>query len=143
KKDHHSWDPDLIYFDNQRTYLTCSYYVQQMFGQSSGQYYYGDVVTIDNKSNLQEQSAVLNTQKRELYVKLVNASGENKQAHIDLSRFGGAKKVIATTLTGKPEQENNYNEQPIAPKLEEIKLKGKKQNFDLKPYSFVMLTVKF
>ena len=44
KKDATSWNPDLIYFDNERTYLTCSYYVQQMFGQSAGQYYYGDCV---------------------------------------------------------------------------------------------------
>ena len=44
KKGATNWNPDLIYFDNERPYLTCSYYVQQMFGQSSGQYYYGDCV---------------------------------------------------------------------------------------------------
>ena len=39
RKGAENWNPDLIYFDNERPFLTCSYYVQQMFGQSSGQYY--------------------------------------------------------------------------------------------------------
>ena len=30
KNGHHSWNPDLIYFDNERTYLPYSYWVQQM-----------------------------------------------------------------------------------------------------------------
>ena len=45
RKEATNWNPDLIYFDNERPYLTCSYYVQQMFGQSAGQYYYGDCVS--------------------------------------------------------------------------------------------------
>ena len=48
KKNATNWNPDMIYFDNERTYPTCSYYVQQLFGQSSGQYFYGDCVTIEN-----------------------------------------------------------------------------------------------
>ena len=47
KKGTNNWNPDLIYFDNERPYLTCSYYVQQMFGQSAGQYYYGDCVRFE------------------------------------------------------------------------------------------------
>ena len=142
KKNHHSWDPDLIYFDNERTFLTCSYYTQQMFGQSSGQYYYGDCVSIEDKTNLQEQSVVLNVKKKELYVKMVNASADKKTAKLDLSRFGSFKSTTITTLTGKPEQENNYEVHPIAPVTENIKLKGKKDTFELAPYSFVMLTIK-
>lgn len=141
KKNHHSWDPDMIYFDNERPYLTCSYYVQQMFGQSSGNYYYGDCVQIDGKTNLQEQSVVLNTKTRELFVKVCNASGEQKQAQLDLSRFKGMKTATLTTLTGKPEQENNYDVQPIAPVTEAFKVKAK-MTLDLAPYSFQMISIK-
>ena len=42
RKDGTQWNPDMIYYDNERPYLTCSYYVQQLFGQSSGNYWYGD-----------------------------------------------------------------------------------------------------
>ena len=153
KKDGTQWNPDMIYFDNDRVYPTCSYYVQQLFGQSAGQYYYGDCVTIENpdaaprwrglpegqeSGNLQGQSVVLNVKTRKLYVKLVNAGAEAKKANIDLSRFGVKKNAVKTVLTGKADDENNYEAQPIAPKKETIKAE-KKFDMDLEPYSMVML----
>ncbi len=141
RKNATNWNPDLIYFDNERPYLTCSYYIQQMFGQSSGNYYYGDCVKINDQTDLQEQSVILNTKTRQLFVKLCNASADAKTASIDLSRFKGLKKVMKkTVLSGQPEDENNFEKQPIAPKTETLKTK-KKMNLDLAPYSFVMLQV--
>ena len=138
RKNATNWNPDMIYFDNERPYLTCSYYVQQMFGQSSGQYYYGDCVTIDDATNLQGQSVVLNTKTRRLYVKLCNASADTKTAKLDLSRFSLKKSATKTVLTGQPNDENNYEQQPITPQTSTFK-PMKKQAIDLAPYSFVML----
>ena len=137
-----NWDPDLIYFDNERPFLTCSYYVQQMFGRSSGNYYYGDCVSFEEeKTNLQEQSVVLDTKSRTLYVKLCNASADVRKVNLDLSRFKGLKKrAVKTILSGQPEQENNYEEQPVAP-VEESVTVGRKMTVDLQPYSFVMYTI--
>lgn len=140
RKNATNWNPDMIYFDNERPYLTCSYYVQQMFGQSSGNYYYGDCVNIKDATNLQEQSVVLNTKTRQLFVKLCNASADTKTADINLSRFKGVKTAVKTTLTGQPEDENNYEKQPIAPKTETVKMQ-KKISLELAPYSFVMLQI--
>lgn len=140
RKNATNWNPDMIYFDNERPYLTCSYYVQQMFGQSSGHYYYGDCVNIKDATNLQEQSVVLNTKTRQLFVKLCNASADTKTADINLSRFKGVKTAVKTTLTGQPEDENNYEKQPIAPKTESVKMQ-KKMSLELAPYSFVMLQI--
>ena len=138
RKNATNWNPDMIYFDNERPYLTCSYYVQQMFGQSSGNYYYGDCVK--DATNLQEQSVVLNTKTRQLFVKICNASADTKTADINLSRFKGVKTAVKTTLTGQPEDENNYEKQPIAPKTETVKMQ-KKMSLELAPYSFVMLQI--
>ena len=153
KKTNTNWNPDMIYFDNERPYLTCSYYVQQLFGQSSGQYYYGDCVKIDDPDEaprwkglpegeksgfLQGQSVVLNVKTRKLYVKLVNAGAEAKKANIDLSRFGIKKTAVKTVLTGNANDENNYEAQPIAPKTETIKAQ-KKFTLDLAPYTMIML----
>ena len=153
KKTNTNWNPDLIYFDNERPYLTCSYYVQQLFGQSSGQYYYGDCVKIDDPDEaprwdnlpkdeksgyLQGQSVVLNVKTRKLYVKLVNASDKEKEADINLSRFPIKKTAVKTVLTGNANDENNYEAQPIAPKTETIKAK-KKFDIELDPYTMVML----
>ena len=141
RKNATNWNPDLIYFDNERPFLTCSYYVQQMFGQSSGNYFYGDCVNIKDASELQGQSVILNTKTRQLFVKLCNASEDAKSATIDLSRFKGMKKTMTkTVLSGQPDDENNFDNQPITPKSETIKA-AKKLNIDLAPYSFVMLQV--
>ncbi len=153
RKNATNWNPDLIYFDNERPFLTCSYYVQQLFGLSSGDRYYGDCVTIENTDcatrwnglpegqnggNLQDQSVVLNTKTRKLYVKLCNAGGEAKTVRVNLSRFGLKKMATKTVLSGQPEDENNFDAQPIAPQKETFKAK-KKFTMELAPYSFVML----
>ncbi|MBQ9677933.1 MAG: alpha-N-arabinofuranosidase [Prevotella sp.] len=140
RKNATNWNPDMIYFDNERPFLTCSYYVQQMFGQSSGNYYYGDCVKIKDATNLQEQSVVLNTKTRQLFVKVCNASSQKKYADVDLSRFKGVKTAVKTTLSGKPDDENNYETQPIAPKTETVSVKSK-MTLDMDPYSFVMLQI--
>ena len=140
RKNATNWNPDLIYYDNHRPFLTCSYYVQKMFGQSSGNYYYGDCVKIKDATNLQEQSVVLNTKTRQLFVKICNADSQKKYADVDLSRFKGVKTAVKTTLAGKPDAENNYEVQPIAPKKETVAVKSK-MTLDIEPYSFVMLQI--
>ena len=148
RRDNTNWNPDLIYFDNERPYLTCSYYVQQMFGQSAGQYFYGDCVSFegDEKGVVQPQedvhygqSVILNVKTRQLFVKLVNASADAKKANVNLSRFGLKGMATKTNLTGKADDENNYDAQPIAPQTEQVKAQ-KKFTLDLPPYSMVMLT---
>ncbi len=147
RKNGTQWNPDLIYYDNERPFLTCSYYVQQLFGQSSGQYYYGDCVkfegdaadVIQPQENVHYgQSVILNVKTRKLYVKLVNADAEAKKANINLSRFGLKKMATKTTLSGKADDENNFDTQPVAPKKESIKAQ-KKFAIELAPYSMVML----
>jgi len=147
RKNGTQWNPDLIYYDNERPFLTCSYYVQQMFGQSSGNYYFGDCVKFegDAADAIQPmegvhygQSVILNTKTRQLFVKLVNASADAKKANINLSRFGIKKLATKTTIAGQPNDENNFDAQPIAPKKEQIKAQ-KKFALDLAPYSMVML----
>ncbi len=149
RKNTHNWNPNLIYFDNERPFLTCSYYIQQMFGQSSGDYYYGKCVTFkgDKKKlcqpiekSLYGQSVVLNTKTRKLFVKLCNAGSEEKTAQINLSRFKLPAKATKTVLSGQPDQENNFDVQPIAPKKQTVDIQ-KKMEMPLAPYSFVMLEI--
>ena len=148
RKNATNWNPDLIYFDNERPFLTCSYYVQQMFGQSSGQYYYGNCVRFEGDAAGEQQpqegvhygqSVILNVKTRKLYVKLCNASAEAKKATVNLSRFGIKKTAVKTVLSGNPDDENNFDQQPIAPVTETIKAQ-KKFTADLQPYSMTMIT---
>ncbi|WP_294743845.1 alpha-L-arabinofuranosidase C-terminal domain-containing protein [uncultured Prevotella sp.] len=147
RRDNTNWNPDMIYFDNERAYLTCSYYVQQLFGQSAGQYWYGDCVKFegDAKDVIQPlenvhygQSVILNVKTRKLYVKICNASDEAKKADINLSRFKIKGNAVKTVLTGAANDENNYDQQPIAPQKQDVKAE-KKFTLDVAPYSFIML----
>ena len=147
RKNGTQWNPDLIYYDNERPFLTCSYYVQQMFGQSSGDYYYGDCVTFEgDEKGVQQpqadvhygQSVILNTKTRKLFVKICNAGADAKKANVDLSRFGLKKNVVKTVISGQPDDENNFDKQPIAPVSETLKAQ-KKFTLDVAPYSITML----
>jgi alpha-L-arabinofuranosidase len=146
RKNGTQWNPDMIYYDNERPFLTCSYYVQQLFGQSSGQYYYSDCVSFEGDAGVQQpqadthygQSVILNAKTRKLYVKIVNASGEAKKADVNLGRFGLKKMAKKTVLTGNADDENNYDKQPIAPKTEQMKAQ-KRFKLDVPAYTMIML----
>ena len=138
RKDATNWNPDLIYFDNEKPYLTCSYYVQQMFGLSSGDYYYGDCVTFNRQDdNLLGQSVIYDSKTKKLYVKICNAGAEAVQADINLSRFKIKGNVEKTVITGKPDDENNYDAQPIVP-VKETSPAKKKMKVEVQPYSITM-----
>lgn len=137
-----NWNPDLIYFDNEKPYLTCSYYVQQMFGLSSGDYYYGNCVKFDRADdNLLGQSVVLDTKSHKLYIKICNASSAAAQANIDLSAFKSMKpNAEKSTITGKADDENNFDVQPIVPMKENVKMSSK-MSVKVEPYSFSLYTI--
>lgn len=141
-REHSNWTPDLILFDNTDVVRTCSYYVQKIFGNSEGSLHYGDLVKIDGADLLQEQSAVLNPQKRELYIKLCNASAESRTAHIDIKRFKGVKGAEITTLKGDPGHRNDFGSEVLEPQTEAFGIKPV-MDFEMEPYSFSMITVKF
>jgi alpha-L-arabinofuranosidase len=112
-----------------------------MFGQSSGDYFYGECVKFDREDdNLLGQSVVLDTQARKLYLKVCNAGENAAKATIDLSRFGGFKSVTKTVIKGQPDDENNFDQQPIAPVTETVKLKSK-ATLDVDPYSITMYSI--
>jgi alpha-L-arabinofuranosidase len=142
RRDNTNWNPDLIYFDNERPYLTCSYYVQQMFGQSSGDYYYGDCVKFDRKDdNLLGQSVIYDSKTKKLFVKICNAGGQAAQANFDLSKFKIVKfDAQKTTISGNPNDENNYDKQPIMPITESVTIKSKFAE-KVEPYSITMWTI--
>lgn len=142
KKNHESWNPDLIYFDNTKVYPTCSYYVQQMFGTTDGHYYYGDVATVENGDKHQGASCVLNTEKGELYIKYVNAAGEAKNVNIDMSRFKSVQPQATTTsISGQPWQQNYFDGEPIKPVTKDIKV-SKKMTVTAEPYSCSVIRIK-
>ena len=117
-----------------------------MFGQSSGQYFYGDCVKFADgddefKNHLLGQSVILNVNKRELYVKLANMTDAPKSVNIDLSRFSVKPNAVKTILSGSLDDENNYDKHPVSPVKEDVKV-SKKMTVEVPAHSLVMYTIK-
>lgn len=83
---------------------------------------------------------VLDTQSRQLFLKVCNAGENAAKATIDLSRFGGFKGVTKTIIKGQPDDENGFEAQPVAPVTETVKLKNK-ATLAVEPYSIVLYTI--
>ena len=94
------WRPDLIWYDNLRSFRTVSWHVQQLYGQYRGSNTLKLTMDGVNVTGAQGQgglfaSAVLDGNK--VYVKVVNTSGEARD--IDLN-FTGLKKKATLKATG-------------------------------------------
>ena len=101
------WRPDLIWYDNLHTARTASYYVQQLYMTNRGTNVLPTTVSIDggqasvNPVPKGEDgvfaSSVIDTQKQEIIVKVINTTGEAQQLTIQLT--GLSKKQLAAIGT--------------------------------------------
>lgn len=138
------WTPDLIWFDNLRSYGTPNYYVQQLFSLHKGT----DLLRlteegapVKGKDSLYA-SSVLDKKSGELIIKLVNASAQP----IDVATtVAGAKlkgEGRAWVLTSSDKQSVNTLDQPqlVAPAVQKIPVKGK-ITLQAKPYSMTVVRI--
>lgn len=140
------WTPDLIWFDNLNSYGTPNYYVQKLFGTNPGT----NLIKVTEKGEDltgQEQlyaSAVIDEEKNEVVVKLVNTSENEKEVELD---FKGAKiesdaKMIV--LQDNDLQAENSFENPtnISPQSQNVEADDDEVEVTLKPYSVNILRLK-
>jgi len=141
------WTPDLIWFDNLKSYGTTSYYVQKLFSTNKGT---NVVPVLLNNQALTGQdglyaSAVSDHSSREIIVKLVNASEKAVKQRIvlDCKAKLNPKAMLTVLKSDNPEAYNTL-EMPllIAPAELEITLKGKTADVILAPYSFTVIKLK-
>lgn len=129
------WRPDMIWYDNNNSVRTASYYVQQLFSENKGT----NVVplTMDNKNvtgaegqNGLFASAVYDKDRKEYIVKVANTSSEPQELNIKLA---GLKKkdvitgVTAQTLSTKDLDSENTLEEPnkIVPSMKKFAMEEK------------------
>lgn len=142
------WRPDLIWFDNLRMVRTPNYYVQKLYGHYAGT----NVLPLTWKqAPLTGQeglygSAVIDTNKNEIIVKLSNVSQENRQIVVSLE---GMKKkmqlrpeVETILLKGGADEENTLDTpDAIVPVSASATLNGSKLSVDVEPYSFNLFVI--
>jgi len=140
------WTPDLIWVDNLNVYGTPSYYVQKLYSLNKGT----NVISIlaDNKvisgQDSVYASAVVDQATKEMIVKVVNVSNEEKAYAINVQ---GGKKLAAKGLltilnSANLDAENSFeNAINITPKENKLSVKGNRIPLRLKPYSFTIVRV--
>ena len=66
--------------------------------------------------------------------------GCTKTVNIDLSRFSVKPNAVRTVLSGKLDDENNYDKHPVSPVKSDFKA-AKKMTLDIQPRSLEMITI--
>ena len=97
------WRPDLIWYDNTRMFKTVSYYVQQMYACNKGTNVLpltmsGQPVAGQDGQDGLFASAVLDRQKGEVIVKVVNTSDRPQAITLRLDGLKGQRNANVTTL---------------------------------------------
>lgn len=137
------WRPDLIWFDNLRSVRTPNYYVQKLYAHHAGTH---ALPLTWNKKALTGQdglyaSAVIDTNKKEIIVKVANASDENKEIRISLDGLSRRTKVQpeakAILLTGEADTENTLDQpDAIVPVSSTVQVDGTVLGMTAQPQSF-------
>jgi alpha-N-arabinofuranosidase len=136
------WTPNLIWFDNLKSFGTPSYYVQQVFGQNRGTTILPLTMDGDAKNGVGGvfASASLDQPSREVVVKLVNPGADARDVEVALD---GATPVgaRAVTLTGSADAENSL-EAPTAVSPSNGVVSGTSGHYTLPPRSVVVMRVR-
>ena len=140
------WTPNLIWFDNLRSYGTPNYYVQKMFSLNKGTTILPVQVDGSPKNGQGDlfTSATLDKPKSEVVVTLVNPSATARPVHINLA---GAKPLAKNgksfVISSSDLKAENSLTQPtkVAPIEGALPVKSSEFDFTLAPNSMTVLRV--
>jgi len=141
------WTPDLIWFDNLKSFGTANYYVQKLFSNNKGTRVLP--ILIDNKpltgQNGIYASATFDKDSNEIILKLVNATAkiQNETITFDCKKRLDPKAKMFVLKSDNPDEVNSI-EHPknISPVEQEVILKGKSIVLSLAPNSFSVIRIK-
>lgn len=141
------WKPDMIWFDNTRMVKTPNYYVQQMFGN-----YTGDRVipiTLDKQPLSGQEglyaSASIDSKQGKCYVKIVNTSAKNRPVKLSFKGlrkqeiFTNSELIILQASDLKMENTLDRPEQ-VRPEFRVLTLSGDYLNTTVEPYTVAIYT---
>ncbi len=135
------WETDLIGYNAMKSYGSPSYYAQVMFASSLGDHTVAS--KIENGGAKFFYSSTINTAKKQLYLKLVNASSDAQPLQIDLP--GTKPKAVAkmVRLSAPDTQTTNSIDDPnqLVPIESPVHDVSSKFSITLPPYSIQVLQI--
>lgn len=142
------WTPNLIWFDNLRSYGTPNYYVQQLFSTNKGSSVLP--ITYQGAAPVGQDglyaSSVYDATTKEVIIKLVNTTATVKPTEIQLSGTKKAGKIASgKVISSKNLEAMNSLEQPtsVGPRATNAEVKNNKLRVILEPHSVVMYRVQY
>lgn len=141
------WTPDLIWFDNLKSFGTANYYVQKLFANYKGT----DLIsiTLDNEPLTGQDglyaSATVDKTTNEIIIKMVNSSEKEQAVNFALNtknKVSSNAKLIVLKSSDLKEYNTINEPEKIKPVEQDLILKGKKINTTLAPYSLSVIRVK-
>ncbi|MEY4431961.1 MAG: hypothetical protein RLZZ44_91 [Bacteroidota bacterium] len=140
------WSPNLIWFNNLEAYGSANYYVQLLFATNKGT----DLIAItSNRKQLTGQnnvyaSAVIDSNSKELIIKLVNTAATAQEVDIEIKGIQLGSKGTKITLTSSNLQDENSfaNPKKISPTNEEIIVRSNNLSNGLSAHSVTMIKLK-
>ncbi|HEY6502459.1 MAG TPA: alpha-L-arabinofuranosidase C-terminal domain-containing protein [Chitinophagaceae bacterium] len=140
------WAPDLIWYDNLRSYGTPNYYVQKLFSVNKGSQV---APVLMNKEVIAGQdslyaTASIDSSGQELIVKLVNLSDKPQTKNLVIEGIKKrAKQAGVTVLSSGVDQLNSFDEPTaIIPVDKTVAVTGKNILLELAPYSVTIFRIK-
>lgn len=137
------WTPDLIWFNNLKSYGTPNYYVQKLFANYPGTHLVA--VELNGQKPIGQKgiyaSAVTDQDKNQIVVKLVNKNPSEKKLNIDFEGLKVNKNAGGMILQHHDLNAENSIENPyaISPKEISLKLNLKNLQIVLPPQSFAVV----
>jgi alpha-N-arabinofuranosidase len=139
------WTPDLIWFNNLKSYATPNYYVQKLFSNNKGT----DLIKISENGkpikgeNNLYASAVWDNKKGETIIKIVNSDLTKTSVEINPKNIKTGSQLTKITLTSAGlADENSFQSETIIPKEEIHTIKKGKILVDIPANSLVILKIK-
>lgn len=106
KDKHVNWNPDLIYYNNTEIRPSTGYYVQQLFGQNSGDHYIASDITVDSKDEKVRKrinvSVVSDSKTGDIIVKMANLLPVPAKTNVALPILKGKATARKTVMSGQP-----------------------------------------
>ena len=138
------WTPNMIWFDNLRSYGTPNYYVQRLFSVNRGTRLLPVLLDGSNKNGQGEvyATASLDEPAREVILKVVNTAATAKPITIDISgpkRVGKTGKTFVLASSDLKAENSLDNPTRVAPVERQITVSGNQFPFTLTPQSLTVI----
>lgn len=143
------WRPDMIWFDNLRMMKSCSYYVQQLYGNYKGT----NVLPLtmnrkpvagDDDQNGLFASAVVDKDNGEIYVKIANVSDQSQPVRLTLKGIKSLTSAKVISLHADTPTDENTLDEPhkVSPKQQTINVGGNVVETEIPSKTFAVYVLK-